>query len=88
MQKTLTLFFILIGYSQFLVLLGIIPVLLMFPGSLMASQTSTDQPADGRSSLPSLSLIAKFTYSNIVQLQKFVGKIQAEFVSLNSITGL
>ena len=77
-----SLIFILIGYSQFLVLLDIMQVLLMLLGSSMASstQTSTGQ-ADGRSSRPSLSLITKFTYSNVDKLQKLISKIQAEFVS-------
>lgn len=82
LTKTLTLIFILIGYSQFVVLLGIMSVLLMLLGSSMASltQTSTGQ-ADRRSSLPSKSVIASFAYSNVIQMQKLVGKIQAEFVS-------
>ena len=82
LTKMFSLMFILIGYSQFVVLPGIMSVLLMLLGSSMAfsTQTSTGQ-ADGRSSLPSKSIIAKFTYSNLIQLQKLVDKIQAEFVS-------
>lgn len=77
-----SLIFILIGYSQLLALLGIMSVLLMLLGSSMASstQTSTSQ-ADGRSPLPSVSLITKFTYSNVLKLQSLIYKIQAEFVS-------
>ena len=77
-----SLIFILIGYSQLLALLGIMSVLLLLLGSSMASstQTSTSQ-ADGRSSLPSVSLITNFTYSNVLKLQKLIYKIQAEFVS-------
>ena len=57
-------------------------VLLMLIGSSMAdsAETNTGQAVE-RSSLPSKSVVAGFTYANLMQLSKMVGITQANFVS-------
>ena len=75
--------FILIGYSQLVVSLGNMSVLLMLACHSMAAptvQTSTGK-ADGRRFIPSKRYMASFTYSNLIQLANLVGRIQADFVS-------
>lgn len=70
--------FVLTGFSQLSVSLSIVTVLLMVTGSSLAAPAKSSIGQPGIASPP---VLKSYIYSNIRELSKIVGEIQAEFVS-------
>lgn len=79
-KKCNSLILIETGYSQLVVSLGIMSILLMLIGSSMAASAQTSTGHASRPQ-PSMSVIKKWIFASLIQLEGAVARTQADFVS-------